>query len=74
MATSNDIIFHRRVQLLELAEELGNISKACRLMGISRTRYYEWKEISDPLRDRRVDAQGPPPSPATQRDPDPCRR
>lgn len=45
MTTSNDIIYQRRVQLLELAEELGNISKACRLMGISRTRFYEWKQI-----------------------------
>jgi transposase InsO family protein len=42
MTTSNDIIYQRRVQLLELADELGNVSKACRLMGISRTRYYEW--------------------------------
>ena len=45
MTTSADIIYQRRVQLLDLAEQLGNISKACRLMGISRTRYYEWARI-----------------------------
>jgi transposase InsO family protein len=30
---------------LELADELGNVSEACRVMGVSRTRYYEWKRI-----------------------------
>lgn len=47
MTTSAEIIFHRRVRLLELAEELGNVSQACRQLGISRTRYYEWREIAD---------------------------
>jgi hypothetical protein len=47
MTTSDDIIYHQRVRLLDLAEELGNVSLACRLMGISRTRYYEWKNKAD---------------------------
>lgn len=47
MTTSSEIIYHRRAQLLDLAKELGNITKACRLMGISRTRYYEWLEIAE---------------------------
>ena len=47
MTTSSDIIYQRRVRLLDLAEELGNISEACRLLGISRTRYYEWKNIAE---------------------------
>lgn len=47
MTTSSDIIYHRRVRLLELAAELGNISAACRQMGISRTRYYEWRRLAD---------------------------
>lgn len=46
MTTSADIIYQRRVQLLDLGAELGNVSKACRMMGISRTRYYEWREIA----------------------------
>jgi transposase InsO family protein len=47
MTTSTDIIFHRRVRLLELADELGNISAACRTIGVSRTRYYEWCKLAD---------------------------
>lgn len=43
--TPSEIIYHRRVRLLALADELGNISAACRQMGISRTRYYEWRRV-----------------------------
>jgi hypothetical protein len=43
--TPAEIIYHRRVRLLELAGELGNVSAACRQMGISRTRYYEWRAM-----------------------------
>ncbi len=43
--TPTEIIYHRRVRLLALADELGNVSAACRQMGISRTRYYEWRKI-----------------------------
>ena len=43
--TPAEIIYHRRVRLLALADELGNISAACRQMGISRTRYYEWRGV-----------------------------
>jgi hypothetical protein len=31
--------------MLELADELGNVSAACPQMGISRTRYYEWRAV-----------------------------
>jgi transposase InsO family protein len=41
--TPNEIIAHRRRRLLALADELGNVAEACRQMGVSRTRYYEWK-------------------------------
>jgi transposase InsO family protein len=43
--TPAEIIYHRRVRLLELADEVGNVSAACRQMGISRTRYYEWRDV-----------------------------
>ena len=43
--TPAEIIYHRRVRLLSLADELGNVSAACRQMGISRTRYYEWRRV-----------------------------
>ena len=45
--TPGEIIAQRRRRLLELADELDNISEACRMMGVSRTRYYEWKKIAD---------------------------
>ena len=43
--TPAQIIYHRRVRLLSLASELDNVAEACRQMGISRTRYYEWRRI-----------------------------
>ena len=33
-----------RLKLLEFAEALGNISEACRKMGISRSQFYEYKQ------------------------------
>jgi hypothetical protein len=45
--TPTEIIYHRRVRLLELADELGNVSLACRQLGISRTRFYEWRKMAD---------------------------
>ena len=47
MTTSGEIIYQRRVRVLALAEELGNIAKACRLVGVSRTRFYEWKHLAE---------------------------
>jgi transposase InsO family protein len=43
--TPAEIIYHRRVRLLALADELGNVAQACRQMGVSRTRFYEWTAI-----------------------------
>jgi len=45
--TPDQIIAHRRRRLLELAEELGNVSAACRQLGVSRTRFYEWKRLAE---------------------------
>jgi transposase InsO family protein len=45
--TPAEIIYHRRARLLSLAAELGNVAEACRQMGISRTRYYEWRQRVD---------------------------
>jgi transposase-like protein len=44
--TPGEIIAHRRRRLLELADELGNVSEACRIMGVSRTRFYEWRNVA----------------------------
>ena len=44
--TSNPIIKHK-AGLLNLAEELGNISKACKVMGVSRDTFYRYRELVD---------------------------
>ena len=42
--TDNPIIKHK-AGLLNLAEELGNISKACKLMGMSRDTFYRYQKL-----------------------------
>src|SRR6056300_613716 len=44
--TNNPIIKHK-AGLLNLAEELGNVSKACRVMGVSRDTFYRYQELDD---------------------------
>lgn len=38
---AEDKVAHQRLSVLELAEALGNVSKACRERGMSRTPFYE---------------------------------
>jgi len=42
--TSNPTIKHK-AGLLNLAEELGNVSKACKVMGVSRDTFYRYQEL-----------------------------
>ena len=42
--TNNPIIKHK-TGLLNLAEELGNVSKACKVMGVSRDTFYRYQEL-----------------------------
>ncbi len=42
--TSNPIIKHK-AGLLNLAEELGNVSRACKVMGVSRDTFYRYQEL-----------------------------
>ena len=44
--TSEKIIKHK-TGLLNLAEELGNVSKACQVMGMSRDTFYRYKSAVD---------------------------
>ena len=44
--TNNPVIKHK-VGLLNLAEELGNITQACKVMGISRDTFYRYKEAAE---------------------------
>ena len=34
----------RKLRIIKHAEEIGNVSKACRYFGISRSTYYVWKQ------------------------------
>ena len=43
MLHGNKSIIKHKVGLLNLAEELGNVSQACRIMGLSRDTFYRYK-------------------------------
>lgn len=47
MINSTDKIIKHKVGLLNLAEELGNVSKACKMMGLSRDTFYRYKAAHD---------------------------
>lgn len=42
--TLEDTVQRTRLQVLQRAEELGNVSAACREAGISRTLFYRWRK------------------------------
>jgi transposase InsO family protein len=44
MINHSDKIIRHKVGLLNLAEELGNVSRACKVMGLSRDTFYRYKE------------------------------
>lgn len=44
--TNNPVIKHK-AGLLNLAEELSNVSKACKIMGVSRDTFYRYRELAD---------------------------
>src|SRR5580698_9466000 len=45
--TVDQKIIKNKLGLLNLAEELGNVSKACRVMGFSRDTFYRYRELVD---------------------------
>lgn len=45
--TQQQYIINRKVNILELGEALGNISEACRRLGVSRQHYYDIKKAID---------------------------
>ena len=47
MIHTNDKVIKHKVGLLNLAEELDNVSKACKMMGYSRDTFYRYKEAVD---------------------------
>jgi Winged helix-turn helix len=45
--TEHDVLVGFRLRLFTLAEELGNVSAACRAMGVHRSTYYRLKHRLD---------------------------
>ena len=43
--TVDQKIIKNKMGLLNLAEELGNVSRACRVMGFSRDTFYRYREL-----------------------------
>ena len=65
--TSEKKVARRNLSLLELASDLDNVSKACKLMGYSRQQFYEIRRNfqtfgADGLIDRTPGARGPHPN------------
>jgi hypothetical protein len=40
---NHDVLFHFRLRLFSLAEELGNLRQACRTFGVHPSTYYRWR-------------------------------
>jgi hypothetical protein len=45
MLHSNNPIIKHKAGLLNLAEELNNVSRACKVMGVSRDTFYRYQEL-----------------------------
>lgn len=65
--TTEQKVARRKLSLLELATDLGNVSKACKVMGYSRQQFYEIRRNfqtfgSEGLLDRLPGARGPHPN------------
>jgi transposase InsO family protein len=65
--TTNEKIARRKLSLLQLAQDLSNVSRACKLMGYSRQQFYEIRRNfqtygAEGLLDRLPGAKGPHPN------------
>jgi ACT domain-containing protein len=70
MIHSNQKIIKHKVGLLNLAEELGNVSKACKMMGVSRDTFYRYQEaVNDGGIESLLDQSRRVPNPKNRVDP-----
>ncbi len=65
--TTDQKVARRKLSLLELASDLGNVSKACKLIGYSRQQFYEIRRNfqtygAEGLLDRLPGPHGPHPN------------
>ncbi len=65
--TTDQKIARRKLSLLDLASDLGNVSRACKVMGYSRQQFYEIRRNfqtygADGLIDRLPGPRGPHPN------------
>jgi hypothetical protein len=65
--TTNEKIARRKLSLLQLAQDLSNVSRACKLTGYSRQQFYEIRRnyqtyCAEGLIDRLPGAKGPHPN------------
>lgn len=44
--THDDIVYDRRVRLLDYAAKCGNVTHACEVFGVSRKTYYQWVKVA----------------------------
>lgn len=47
MHHTNNPVIKRKAGLINLAEELSNVSKTCKIMGVSRDTFYRYRELAD---------------------------